>query len=366
MAAGAVAALSFHLPSFYAFMVPCLLPMVYVFARVGEPAYLGIAAMAVVFGLALAGLARSFNAALQESLRLRFANADLARDLSVAQDMAEAAKRSSWEIIAHISHELRTPLNAINGFAEIIRRQMFGPLGDRKYSEYARDIAESAAHLIGLVDQILSYSKGHTGSLALDEAAVDPVEEIGICIQMHAEAASRAQVELVREMPADLPRLRADPVKLRQILVNLLSNAVKFTPPGGRVTVSAGRSPDGELEIAVADTGIGIGADDLRRVVQPYVQIESVLTRTRSGLGLGLPLVKQMVELHGGQFRLESALGAGTTVTVCFPASRCEPSTIDLLPSVANLPEAPASPSREEGAGGAFINLDLPRTRRSI
>jgi two-component system cell cycle sensor histidine kinase PleC len=352
MAAGAVAALSFHLPSFYAFTVPCVLPMIYVFARVGEPAHLGIAAMAVVFGLALTGLARSFNAALLESLRLRFANADLARDLSVAQDIAEAAKRSSWEIIAHMSHELRTPLNAINGFAEIIHRQMFGPLGDRKYTEYARDIAESAAHLIGLVDQILSYSRGHTGSLALDEAMVDPVEEIGICLQMHAEAASRAQVEIVRDVPSDLPRLRADPVKLRQILVNLLSNAVKFTPARGRITISAGRTPDGGLEIAVADTGIGIGAEDLRRVVQPYVQIENVLTRTRSGLGLGLPLAKQLVELHGGQFRLASTLGAGTTVTVCFPASRCEPSTVDLLSSVAQPPEAPASPTREEGAGG--------------
>jgi signal transduction histidine kinase len=322
MAAGAVAALSFHLPSFYAFIAPCLLPMVFVFGGAGGPAYLGIAALAVVFAIALTSLARSFNAALVESLRLRFTNADLASELKLAHDMADVARRSSWETIAHISHELRTPLNAINGFADIMRRQMFGPLGHRKYEEYARDIAESAAHLVGLVDQILHYSKGHTGALPLDEATIDVAEEVRICVQMHADLASRGQVSLVTDVEGDLPLLRADPVKVRQVLVNVLSNAVKFTP-GGRVAVSAARNGGGGLAIVVADTGIGIKADDLARAVQPYVQIENVLTRTRGGLGLGLPLAKQLVELHGGEFALESTFGAGTRVTIRFPAFRC-------------------------------------------
>lgn len=331
MGAGAVAALSFYLPSFYVFIGPALVPVIYAFARAGEPAYLGIAAMGIVFAAAMTGLARSFNAALTEALRLRFANADLARELTVAQDIAEAARRSSWEIVAHISHELRTPLNAISGFAEVIHKQLFGALGNRKYEEYARDIAESAGHLVGLVDQILSYSKGRGESLALDETAVDPAAEIDVCVQMHAGAARHGGVELVRDLPGDLPTLRADAVKLRQILVNLLSNAVKFTPPGGRITVSATRTDDGGLAITVADTGIGIRAEDLRRVVEPYVQIENVLTRTRSGLGLGLPLAKQLVGLHGGEFTLASEVGVGTQATIRFPASRCGAAAGDRL-----------------------------------
>jgi two-component system, cell cycle sensor histidine kinase PleC len=322
MSAGAVAALSFHLPSFVAFVVPCVVPAAAVLLAKGEAAYIGLGAMGVVFLLALIGLARSFNVALVDALRLRFENADLARDLREAQDIAEAASRSSSEILAHLSHELRTPLNAVAGFAEVMRRQLFGPLGHSKYDGYARDIANSAQHLIALVDDILRYAKGYIGALAIDESEVDVRVEIEACLNMVAENAQAANVDLAREIAPDLPLLLTDGVKLRQILLNLLSNGIKFTPPGGRVTTYASVDEQGGIEIVVADTGIGIAASDLHRVVLPYVQLENALTRTRSGLGLGLPLAKRLVEMQGGTLVLTSAPNSGTRVVVRFPPDR--------------------------------------------
>jgi two-component system cell cycle sensor histidine kinase PleC len=321
MAAGAAAALAFHLPSFFAFILPSLVPISAAFLVQGELPYIGLGAMGVVFIAALTGLARSFNGALTETLRLRFLNTDMARDLTQAQAMAEAARGSSADILAHLSHELRTPLNAIAGFAEIMRNRLFGPLGDSKYNDYVKDIADSAHHLIKVVDEILRFSKVHTGKLVLDEGVVDPRTELESCLSMVSGPARDAGVTLTREIPPHLPALRADAVKLRQILVNLLSNAIKFTPAGGlvtaRVTLEAGA-----MTFVIADTGIGMKPEDVPRVLLPYVQVENVLTRTRTGLGLGLPLAKRLTELHGGTLSIQSAVGAGTAVSVCLPASR--------------------------------------------
>lgn len=322
MAAGATAALAFHLPAFFGFVLPSLLPVTAAFLLHGGLPYLALGAMGIVFMAALSSLARSFNGALQETLRLRFRNADMARELTEAQAIAEAAQGSSADILAHLSHELRTPLNAIAGFAEIMRRQMFGPLGDRKYDAYVKDIADSTGHLLKLVDDILRFSKGHGGKLELEESVVDPRAEMQSCLNMLADMAREGGVVLVRELPDRLPALRADAVKLRQVLVNLLSNAIKFTPPGGRVTASVAVEPTGAFVFSVADTGIGMKAEDLPRVILPYVQVENVLTRTRTGLGLGLPLAKRLTELHGGTLIIDSALDRGTTVRVRFPAAR--------------------------------------------
>lgn len=322
MSAGAVAALSFHLPSYLAFVIPCVAPASLALLVKGDMIYAGLGALGAVFLLALVGLARSFNSALVETLRLRFENADLARDLREAQDIAEAASRSSSEILAHLSHELRTPLNAVAGFAEVMRRQVFGPLGHKKYDSYARDIADSAQHLIALVDDILRYAKGYIGSLSVDESELDVRIEIEACLRMVAESAHAVSVELVRDIAPNLPLLRGDGVKLRQILVNLVSNGIKFTRPGGRVTTSATVNAHGAVTIVVADTGIGIAPDDLHRVVLPYVRLENALTQTRSGLGLGLPLAKRLVEMQGGTLSLSSTPGIGTRVTVTFPADR--------------------------------------------
>jgi signal transduction histidine kinase len=323
MCAGAVASLAVHLPSFYAFVLPCLAPFAAVFLLAEDTPHRGIGAMAAVFLVALMLIARGSNVSLVEMLRLRFRNADLLRELSVARDMAEQASRSNWETLAHVSHELRTPLNAIGGFAELMCRHMFGALGNPKYDAYANDIRESATHLTNLVEEILLFSRGHTAGLRLEEESVDAGAEIDACVQMTFQAAQAAGVGITVDVAPDLPLLRADPVKLRQITLNLLSNAIKFTPPGGSVTVGARTDAQDAVLITVADTGIGMDPADLPRVLEPYVQLESAFVRTRqSGLGLGLPIVKRLVELHGGQLALQSELDRGTTVTIRFPPER--------------------------------------------
>ena len=322
MGAGAVASLAVHLPSFHAFLLPCMLPTATVFLAAGDTPHQGLGVMVLIFCAAIALIARSSNASLVETLRLRFQNAELAEDLSVAQAIAEQASRSNSETLAHLSHEMRTPLNAIGGFAEMMRRRVFGPLGHEKYAEYVDDIVESSSHLSNLVEEILLYSRGHAGTLRLEEERVDVVLEIGNCIQMIAHVARDAGITVVTEIAPGLPRLRADPVKLRQILVNLLSNAVKFTPPPGRITVRAFDEARAVV-LQVSDTGIGIETADLERVMEPYVQLQSAFVRkSHPGLGLGLPIVKHLVTLHGATLELASEPGHGTTVTVRFPRDR--------------------------------------------
>jgi signal transduction histidine kinase len=322
MSAGAVASLAVHLPSFHAFMIPCMVPSALAFLSIGDAPHRGLGLMVVIYGVAVALIARGSNGSLVETLRLRFENADLADELAVARDIADQASRSNSETLAHLSHEMRTPLNAIGGFAEMMRERVFGPLGHSKYDEYAKDITDSAAHLTNIVEEILLYSRGHTGTLRLDEEIVDVRAEIAVCVQMIRQFAREGHLELRRELAAELPRLRADPVKLRQMLVNLLSNAVKFTPAGGTVTVGAAVE-GGAVVLSVADTGIGIDAGDIARVMQPYVQLHSAFVRTRHpGLGLGLPIVKHLAELHGATLQLTSAPGEGTTVTIRFPPER--------------------------------------------
>jgi signal transduction histidine kinase len=323
MVAGSVGSLTVHLPSFFVFLASITVPVTTMFVAAGDAPHVGLGLMTVVFAVAMIFVARGFNRTLIETLYLRFSNADLVRDLSVARDMAEQANRSNWETLAHLSHELRTPLNAIGGFAEIMRRGLYGALGHTKYVEYARDIGNSTTHLTSLVEQILLYSRGHTGALRLDEAIIDTAAEIESCVQMVTETARGAEIRLTCEIAPELPALVADPVKLRQILLNLLSNAIKFTAPGGQVAIAATVDLMGSVAVRVTDTGIGMDPADLPRVMEPYVQLESAFVRKRwSGVGLGLPIVKRLVELHGGSIKLESELGIGTTAVVRFPPQR--------------------------------------------
>jgi signal transduction histidine kinase len=244
------------------------------------------------------------------------------RDLRAAKETAELASRSKSEFLANMSHELRTPLNAIIGFSELIRDGLFGPVGNAKYLEYAGDIHSSGQHLRELIDDILDLSKIEAGKLELHEEVVDMTEVIDSCLTLVAERAREAGLELERRVPGGLSGLWADKRNLKQIVLNLLSNAVKFTPAGGRVAVTAGIAPDRGFEIAVSDTGIGIGPEDISRTLEPFVQVDSTFSRRHEGTGLGLPLSKAMIELNGGSLHIESELGIGTTVTVRFPPEK--------------------------------------------
>jgi PAS domain S-box-containing protein len=244
------------------------------------------------------------------------------RELHNAKEQAEQASRAKSEFLANMSHELRTPLNAINGFSEILAREMYGPLGDPRYREYAEDINRSGRHLLAVINDILDLSKIEAGRYDLDERPVDVPRAIDEAIRLVRPRLQEGELHLSRRIARDLPALNADERSVRQILINLLSNATKFTPRGGRIQVRARLSRAGELELAVADTGIGMNIKDIPLALEPFRQLDNVMSRKFAGTGLGLPLVQSLAELHGGRLEIESQPAHGTTVTVAFPRTR--------------------------------------------
>ncbi|NQU60639.1 MAG: hypothetical protein HQ512_05875, partial [Rhodospirillales bacterium] len=243
-------------------------------------------------------------------------------DLRQAKDAAEAALEAKTQFLANMSHELRTPLNAILGFSEMLMQAPFGALGDERYGEYSDHIHESGTHLLEIINDILDLSRIEAGQIEIQEDEVNIEEAANRVSLMLKTRAGNRNVLLRNEVPRDLPCLRGDNRIFRQILINLLSNAIKFTHAGGEVAVSASLSGDQEMIIVVRDQGIGISAEDTARVMQPFGIVDGSMNRNYEGVGLGLPLTKSFVELHDGEFHLESEPGVGTTISMVFPSSR--------------------------------------------
>ncbi|HET8728133.1 MAG TPA: sensor histidine kinase [Alphaproteobacteria bacterium] len=241
-------------------------------------------------------------------------------ELRAAKETAETANRAKSRFLASMSHELRTPLNAILGFSEVIRDQMFGPIGQRRYVEYAKDIHDSGGHLLDLVNDVLDLSKIEAGKFELYLETVSVGRSIEEAANLLARRAEERGIELVRHNDPQLAPIQADRRALKQMLLNLLSNALKFTPNGGRITIAA-RQENGMVAVIVADTGIGIPAHDLEKVMLPFEESGRRRPDDAQGAGLGLPIVKALIEMHHGRLQLDSVEGRGTTATLYFPGS---------------------------------------------
>ncbi|HYE48384.1 MAG TPA: hybrid sensor histidine kinase/response regulator [Azospirillaceae bacterium] len=244
------------------------------------------------------------------------------RRLADALERSERENRDKSEFLANAAHELRTPLNAIIGFSEMIRDQVYGPLGDRRYGEFAGDIHQAGTHLLALVEGTLDLAKAESGRTQLEVRETDVGRVVADSVRMLRTMADGSGVKLTLRVPDEPLTIRTDPEKIRQIVLNLASNAIKFTPKGGQVSVEVAPGPgDGALIMVVRDTGVGIAPEDMATALRPFGQVRAAVQRPgQKGTGLGLPLTRRFVEMLGGTLDIASEVGRGTVVTVRLPA----------------------------------------------
>ena len=318
LGAGAIASLTMVPLTGIAFLAASALPLVARVACQTGPFSLVMALLGLMYLLALSVALVNGYATFVASVRAQVENQALAADLAEAA----LANRSKTEFLANMSHELRTPLNAIIGFSEMMRNELFGPLGGEKYRDYVNDIYGCGLHLLQIINDVLDMSKIEVGKLELREERVDLLAAVRTCVALVTQRAIIAGVTIITEIDEDLPPLLADEIRVKQILLNLLTNAVKFTPRYGGATVRASIGSEGGMLLVVEDTGIGMTEAEIVTALEPFRQVDSNLARKYEGTGLRLPLTKALAELHGGTLSITSSPGNGTCVTVAFGPER--------------------------------------------
>ena len=246
----------------------------------------------------------------------------VAAELRAAKARAESANESKSKFLANISHELRTPLNAIIGFSDVLKSAALGPMGNPQYLSHAEDINRSGKYLLTVINSLLDYTRAESGHLRLENILVDPMAEAKVCLRLFEEQVAAKMIDFRITPVAEDFMLMLDRGKLRQILINLISNAVKFTPDHGKIVLAARMTEERACVISIEDTGIGMSEGDIATAMQPFGQTSNDLNRGLDGAGLGLPLAKSLVELHGGRLEIESARHHGTTVRIVLPADR--------------------------------------------
>ena len=233
-----------------------------------------------------------------------------------AQQAAEAASAAKTRFLNNMSHELRTPLNAIIGFSEMLTSEIFGALGHARYAEYASDIQRSGRHLLEIINSVLEISRG--GNEAIQPAPTDLGALLRTCTDAVAEQCRKARISLRYKTPENAVVVPGEPAKLQQVFMSVLSNAVKFTQTGGSVTLRLDRQA-GKAVVEVEDTGMGMSPEGIEIALTPFGQVDNRLARKYEGTGLGLPLAKSLIELHGGTLSIDSELHKGTTVRIYLP-----------------------------------------------
>jgi two-component system cell cycle sensor histidine kinase PleC len=279
----------------------------------------------VLLVLLMGFLAYNHYRTFRESAFRRYTIEALVRELAEARDAAQEANRAKSAFLASMSHELRTPLNAIIGFSDMMRQELLGPVHPPKYKEYIGDIFSSGRHLLDLINDVLDLSKIEAGKRDLNDDDI-ALAEVARDVELYVEPQARsAGVDMVRAVD-DKMRLTADERAIRQILVNLMSNAIKFSPKGGEIKIFAQTGPGGSLQLGVEDHGIGMDAAGIKKALEPYGQVSQATNNAEGkGTGLGLPIVKALIEAHGATFHIESALGVGTRVWGEFSPARIPP-----------------------------------------